>query len=423
MIKTFTFKNFLSFKDEVKFSLERDLNDDSHKESFFKIQDEELLKSAVVYGANASGKSNFSKAFVFFHNFIVTSYTNALSNRIPTVPFLLNSKTENEPSCFEIELITKDKKYIYGFEVSQSKVSREWLHQYPNKKILFDRMGDEINSNKRHFKEATAALEKQTRSNVLFLSLLAANNGQISNEVIEEIKKINVYPAENRDLILNYGFNHYAKHENEMLAFLQEADFNIEEFQLEQKEVNKDEFANSFPPQMPRHLIDLATTGSSKFVQRKVSTIHTKYDDKGKAVEKVPFDFMNQESGGTKQMFGFAALFLNALKEGKTLFIDELDSSLHPVLCRFIVQTFNSKKKNPKNAQLIFTTHDSSLLDNEILRRDQIFFVEKDNKYGASELFSLSGIGERKDLSYRKRYFEGRYGAIPYIKSIENEWE
>lgn len=422
MIKTFAFKNFLSFKEEVKFSLERDTNDDSHKESFFSIQDVELLKSAVVYGANASGKSNFSKAFVFFHNFIVTSYANALSNRIPTVPFLLNSKTENEPSFFEIELITKDKKYIYGFEVSQSKVSREWLHQYPQKKILFDRMGDEIDSNKRHFKEATSALEKQTRSNVLFLSLLAANNGQTSNEVIEEIKKINVYPAENRDLILNYGFNQYTKHEDEMLAFLQEADFNIEEFQLEQKEMDKDEFTNSFPSQIPRQWIDLATTGSNKFVHRKVSTIHTKYDDKGKAVEKVLFDFMAQESGGTKQMFGFAALFLNALKEGKTLFIDELDSSLHPVLCRFIVQTFNSKKKNPKNAQLIFTTHDANLLDNEILRRDQIFFVEKD-KYGASNLFSLSNLGERKDLSYRKRYFEGRYGALPYIKSNENQWE
>ena len=422
MIKTFTFKNFLSFKDEIKFSLERDANDDSHKESFFYIQDVELLKSAVVYGANTSGKSNFSKAFVFFHNYIVTSYTNALSNRIPTVPFLLNSKTENEPSFFELEFVTKDKKYTYGFEVSQSKVSREWLYQYPQKKILFERMGDEIHSNKRHFKEATSALEKQTKPNVLFLSKLAADNGPISNEIVDEIKKINVYPAENREMIMNYGFDHYPKHKDEMLSFLKEADFNIEDFLIEQKEIGRDEFTNSLPPQIPRQWIDLATTGSNKFVHRKVSTVHSKYDEKGNVVEKVPFDFMSQESGGTKQMFGFAALFLNALKEGKTLFIDELDSSLHPVLCRFIVQTFNSKKKNPRNAQLIFTTHDSNLLDSEILRRDQIFFVEKD-KFGASGLISLSDLGERKDLSYRKRYFEGRYGALPYIKSNENQWE
>ena len=422
MIKTFTFRNFLSFKDEMKFSLEREINDDSHKDSFFKIQDVELLKSAVVYGANASGKSSFSKAFVFFHNFIVTSYANALNNRIPTVPFLLNSKTENEPSLFEVELITKEKKYIYGFEVSQEKVLSEWLHQYPQKKILFDRIGNEINSNKRHFKEATAALEKQTRSNVLFLSLIAANNGTVSNDIIEEIKKINVYPAENRDLILNYGFTHYEKYQSEILNFLQEADFNIEEFLFEQKEMDRNEFENSFPPEMPRQLIDLATTGGSKFVHRKVSTVHIKYDENGSAIGKVPFNFMAQESGGTKQMFGFAALFLDALKEGKTLFIDELDSSLHPVLCRFIVQAFNSKKKNPKNAQLIFTTHDVSLLDSEILRRDQIFFIEKD-KYGASNLFSLSDLGERKDLSYSKRYFEGRYGALPYIKSNEDQWK
>lgn len=422
MIKTFTFRNFLSFKDEMKFSLERQSNDNSHKNSFFKIQDTSLLKSAVVYGANASGKSNFSKAFVFFHNFIVTSYKNALNNHIPTVPFLLNNKTEKAPSFFEVELITKEKKYIYGFEVSQSKVLREWLHQYPQKKVLFDRTGNVIDSNKRHFRDATSALEKQTRPNVLFLSLLAANNGSISNEVIEQIKKINVYPAENRGLILNYGFSYCLKHENEILKLLQEADFNIEEFLFEQKEMDRDEFVSTFPPQTPHQIIDFATTGKGKFLHTKLQTIRTKYDDQGNAVGKVAFDFMAQESGGTQQMFGFAGLFLDALKEGKTLFIDELDSSLHPILCRFIVQIFNSKKRNPKNAQLIFTTHDVSLLDSEILRRDQIFFVDKD-KYGASKLFSLSELGERKDLSYYKRYFEGRYGALPYIKSNENQWE
>jgi len=418
MIKTFTFRNFLSFKDKLSFSLKREVNDDSHKESYFKVQDVELLKSAVVYGANASGKSNFSKTFVFFHNFIVTSYTNALNNIIPTVPFLLNSKTESEPSFFEIELIAKDKKYIYGFEVSQTKVFREWLHQYPQKKTLFSRIGNEINSNKRHFKEATSALEKQTRSNVLFLSLLAANNGTISNEVIEEIKKINVYPAELKDLILDYGFNNYNKYKEFIDEFLKEGDFNIKKLLLEQNEINREEFENSIP-QPFRGSIPPET---QKFLQRKANATHSKYDEFGKEVGEVTFDFIQQESSGTKQIVGLAALFANALEEGKTLFIDELNSSLHPLLCKFILEKFNTKEKNPKSAQLIFTTHDVSLLDNEILRRDQIFFVEKD-KYGTSTLFSLSDIGERKDSSYSKRYFEGRYGALPYIKSNENQWE
>ncbi len=424
MLKTFKCKNFLSFKDETTFSLERQNNDDSHKESYFKLQDEELLKNTVVYGANASGKSNFTKAFVFFHNFIVTCYANALNNLdapIITVPFLLNTKTEKAPSFFEIEIVTKEKKFVYGFEVSRKKILKEWLYQYPQKKILFERNTSEIKSNKIHFKEATSTLEKNTGPKVLFLSLLATNNKKISSEVVEEIKKINVYPAENRDLILDIGFRYYKEYPNDVLKFIQEADFNIEEFLFEQKEVGKDEFTNLFPSQIPQQWIDLATTNSKKFVHRKVSTVHTKYDEKGHKVGKVPFNFMTQESGGTKQMLGFAGLSTHALKEGKTLIIDELDSSLHPLLCRLLLKTFNSKKKNPKNAQLIFTTHDVSLLDNEILRRDQIFFVEKD-RFGASKLYSLSDLSERKDMSYSKRYFEGRYGALPYITSFENEW-
>ncbi len=419
MIKTFSSKNFLSFKDKMKFSLEREGKDDTYKDSFFKIQDVELLKSAVLYGANASGKSNFSKAFVFFHNFIVTSYETALRrNLIPIVPFLLNSKSETEPSFFEIELVTKDKKYIYGFEVSKEKISREWLYQYPQKKNLFNRIGNEINSNKRYFKEATSALEKQTRSNVLFLSLLAANNGTISNEIIDEIKKINVYPAELKDLILDYGFYNYAKYKDFIDEFLKEGDFNIKNLLLEQNEINREEFENSIP-QPFRMTIPPDT---KKFLQRKANATHAKYDEFGKEVGEVVFDFIQQESSGTKQIVGLAALFANALEEGKTLFIDELNTSLHPLLCKFILKKFNSKEKNSKNAQLIFTTHDVSLLDGEILRRDQIFFVEKD-KYGASKLFSLSDLGERKDLSYRKRYFEGRYGALPYIKTLESNDE
>ena len=199
MIKTFRFKNFLSFKDEIKFSLERDTNDDSHGDSYSKIQDFELLKSAAIYGANASGKSNFTKAFVFFHNFVVKSLALAsLENvpikevPIPTVPFLLNTRTVDSPSFFEIEILSKAERFIYGFEASSKKICREWLHQYPNKKILFERMGNEVNSNKRHFKEATLAVEKGIESNILFLTKLALNNSGLAHEIIELTKKINV---------------------------------------------------------------------------------------------------------------------------------------------------------------------------------------------------------------------------------------
>jgi len=424
MIKTFSFKNFLSFKDEVKFSLERDMNDDSHQDSYCKTQDFELLKSAVVYGANASGKSNFTKAFVFFHNFVVKSLALAsLENikikeaPIPTVPFLLSTKTVDSPSFFEIEILSKTERFIYGFEASSKKIYREWLYQYPNKKVLFERMGNEVNSNKRHFKEATLAIEKGIESNILFLTKLALNSGGLAHEIIELVKKINVYPADQKGMILDYSLNNFTHYLDEAFEFLKEADFTMKKLVTENKEVSKEEFEKFFPPQ----LRELVTTGKSKFFLRKAQTIHSKYDEKNNEIEEVQFDFHTQESEGTKNMLGLSLLFIDALKEGKTLFIDELNTSLHPFLCRFVLKKFNSKE-NRHNAQLIFTTHDVSLLDNEIFRRDQIFFVEKD-KYGASNLFSLSNLGERKDLSYRKRYFEGRYGALPYIKSNENKWE
>lgn len=425
MIKTFTFRNFLSFKEEVKFSLAKDITDDSHTESCSSVQDTELLRSAVIYGANASGKSNFSKAFVFFHNFVVKSLALAsLENApikdvpIPTVPFLLSIKTTDAPSFFEIEILGKTDRFIYGFEASTKKIHREWLHQYPNKKILFDRMGNEVNSNKRHFKEATPAVEKNIESNILFLTKLASiNNSDLAHQIVELIKKVNVYPADQKGMILDYALNNFTHYLDEAFEFLKEADFTMRKLVTENKEVSREEFEKFFPPQLRQ----LVTTGKSKFFLRKAQTIHTKYDDKNNEVEDVQFDFHAQESEGTKNMLGLALLFIDALNEGKTLFIDELNTSLHPFLCKFVVNKFHSKR-NSKNAQLIFTTHDVSLLDSEIFRRDQIFFVEKD-KYGASSLFSLSDLGERKDLSYRKRYFEGRYGALPYIKSNENQWE
>ena len=218
-------------------------------------------------------------------------------------------------------------------------------------------------------------------------------------------------------MILDHSLNNSSNYLDEAFEFLKEAEFTMKKLIKENKEVSKEEFGKFFPPQ----LRELVTTGKSKFFLRKAQATHPKYDEKNNEIEDVQFDFHTQESEGTKNMLGLSLLFIDALKEGKTLFIDELNTSLHPFLCRFVLKKFNSKE-NRNNAQLIFTTHDVSLLDNEIFRRDQIFFVEKD-KYGASTLFSLTDLGERKDLSYRKRYFEGRYGALPYIKTLESNDE
>ena len=143
--------------------------------------------------------------------------------------------------------------------------------------------------------------------------------------------------------------------------------------------------------------------------------IHKKSgDSNGTAV----FDFF-QESDGTQQMFALSGPIVDSLKDGKTIFIDELDAHLHPFLLRYVLMIFNSKEKNPKNAQLVFTTHDISLLDSQILRRDQIWFAEKNRDQGASDYFSLYDMKEKEGMNYAKRYFEGRYGALPYVSALE----
>ena len=165
---------------------------------------------------------------------------------------------------------------------------------------------------------------------------------------------------------------------------------------------------------IPDKFKELFFKEGSKIAERDLWFFHKKENG-----ESVPFNFFNEESEGTQQMFALLAPIIDTLDNGKILFIDEIDASLHPIICQYIVYIFNSRQKNSKNAQLIFTTHDISLLKEEFLRRDQIYFTEK-NSDGATKLFSLSDISERKGVDFAKRYLEGRYDALPYIADFED---
>jgi len=415
MIKNFTVGNFQSFRDKNTLCLERQANDDSLKESFFTNQKTEFLRSVAIYGANASGKSNLWKALLFFRQFITNSLQSSLVNeKIQVMPFLLNTKTENEPSFFEVEIYAGKKRFQYGFEVSSKKVHKEWLFEFPNKKKLFERTNDEIDHNPIHFKEATADLKKMTRPNVLFLTVLASYNAEISREVVKEIQKIEVMSGNLHGSTLDYSVQKYREYQKEILDFMKEADFGITDLTIDEKEVSPEELIKNLPLQFRQ----LVPVGQEKMFQRTIKTSHSKFKPDGTKVGDVSFDF-SQESTGTQHFFALSAPFINTLKEGKVLIVDELDASLHPFLCRFILKLFNSNDRNKNNAQLIFTTHDVSLLENEILRRDQVWFTEKD-KFGVSELYSLAELGERKEASFGKRYLEGRYGALPYIHYLED---
>ncbi|MCL4365929.1 ATP-binding protein, partial [Patescibacteria group bacterium] len=361
-----------------------------------------------------SGKSNLIKAFAFVRNFVLNGLQQSLTGGIPVEPFLLSTTTETKPSTFELEILSGDSTYIYGFEVFAHKVHKEWLQQYPNKKVLFERTDQDIKANARYFKEGSANAIKNTRENVLFLTVLASLNGDISKEVVNSIKKIQVLSK--FDETLNYSFDKYTKdasYRQKMKDFILQADFGIRDLLSEEKQLTKEEFVKPVPPQFQ----DILTAGKDNFFERKLATLHPRYDANQKEVGQVAFNFF-KESEGTQKAFALSAPFINSLEEGNLLVVDELDSSLHPLICRYLLKLFNSNEANSNQAQLVFTTHDISLLDEDLLRRDQIWFTQKD-KFGATELFSLADLGERSNLNFAKRYLEGRYGALPYIKELE----
>lgn len=414
MLITFTVGNFLSIKEKQTLSFRAKKSDQSLPESMFTKNQEVLVKSMAVFGPNASGKSNLIKAFAFVRSFVLNGLQQSLTGGIPVEPFLLSTTTETKPSTFELEILSGNNTFIYGFEVFAQKVHKEWLRQYPNKKVLFERTDQDIKANARYFKEGSANAIKNTRENVLFLTVLASLNGDISKEVVNSIKKIQVLSK--FDETLNYSFDKYTKdasYRQKMKDFILQADFGIRDLLSEEKQLTKEEFVKPVPPQLQ----DILTAGKDNFFERKLATLHPRYNANQKEIGQVAFNFF-KESEGTQKAFALSAPFINSLEEGNLLVVDELDSSLHPLICRYLLKLFNSKEGNSNQAQLVFTTHDISLLDEDLLRRDQIWFTQKD-KFGATDIFSLADLGERSNLNFAKRYLEGRYGALPYIKELE----
>ena len=418
MITKFTVGNFLSFKDNQTFSFVARKQDTSLQEVLTKAHGEIFVRAAAIYGPNASGKSNFIKAFIFLRNFVLNGLKQ-LEKTIPVEPFLLSNETETKPSFLELEISIGKEIFTYGFEVSSEKVHKEWLHQYPNKKILFERNLKEIKTNPRSFREGTAITKKEinNRENVLYLSVVASHGGEIAGKIVNAVQKIQVISGLQKAQTLDYSFDRYTKDDGYrawIKEFMLEADLGIKDILSEEQQITAEEFIKTVPLQLREQLA--AEKGA--FFKRKLAFVHSKFDASGKTAGAVAFNFF-KESDGTQQAFALSGPLKNTLEESNTLIIDELDASLHPLMCRYILKVFGSGSHNAKNAQLIFTTHDVSLLDEDLLRRDQVWFTQK-GKTGATELFSLANLGERSNLNFAKRYLEGRYGALPYIKQLED---
>lgn len=397
MLIQFSVGNFLSFKEQSTLSLVASALKDIQilsEDVIFNIGETDLalLKSATIYGANASGKSNFIKALDFFKWYVINSSKDIQAGeRVNVESFRLSSSTVEEPSYFEAIFCNTEYQYRYGFETDENMVHSEWLYQKANKKRakeveLFYRDEDGFNIHSKFIIGKELINKQMVRTNALLLSVAAQFNDVVAVEIVKWLNDTTIISGSNEKNIWDL------------------AAIRLDDLKMKQRIVDFSRYA------------DLGIENIEK-VNNAIISMHTQYDDEGNEVKLINFPFKKNESEGTIKYFSLAYPIIDALDNGKRLIIDEFDSKMHPLLTCRIIALFNSKETNPKNAQLIFTTHDTNLLGASIFRRDQIWFTQKD-RFGATELYSLAEYKVRNDASFEKDYLSGKYGAIPIMGNL-----
>ncbi|MBP5682102.1 MAG: ATP-binding protein [Bacteroidales bacterium] len=406
MLLEFTVGNFRSFYEKKTFSMLAQSLKEEPKENVAKELSYNVLKTVAVYGANSSGKSNLVKAIQTMTNVVLSSVKLNPEDKLPYKPFLL-LKDNLEPTFFEATFLKDDFCYRYGFSYNETDIVEEWLFRKttPRSKeqALFIRNNEGIAFEDKRFPEGIG-LESRVNNNRLFLSLCAQLGGKISGRLISwfHYTLFLVSGLDNQ----KYGF--YSKRLFRLKSPLSKRA--LEFFKMLQLGF-EDIFTYADEPN------NRITLNSDRI---KIESVHRLYNNYGEVCGHVNFVFDDKESSGTKKMFDMAGHIFEVLDSGWVLVIDELDAKMHPLISQQIIKLFNDPKTNPNNAQLIFTTHDTHLLSSKMLRRDQIWFTEK-NDVEQTDLYCLTdivlpdGSKPRNDANYEKNYIAGRYGAIPYI--------
>jgi AAA15 family ATPase/GTPase len=420
MLIEFSVGNYRSFKETVTFSMVaakiKVKNEKLDENNVFKIDEKlSLLKSAAVYGANASGKSNLADAIAFMRWFVLNSSKETqVTEAIDVEGFRLSTETEGKPSFFEIVFLLDGKIYRYGFEVDTQQVISEWLYYVPKTReaALFERKPDSFKLFKA-FKEGRG-IEDKTRKNALFISVVAQFNGEIAHKILLWFRDLNVISGLDDTEYFHHTLRSLesTQYKEAIIRLIKKLDLSIDDIQIEKTSPTAESLPKGMPEEL-RHIL-LNTPEAALMAVR---TVHRKYDAEGKQTSPEIFDMSSHESEGTQKLFALAGILVDALKNGKVLLIDELDARLHPLITCAIIGLFNSTDNNPKNAQMFFMTHDTNLLSNNIFRRDQIWFTEKDRQ-GATHLYSLVEYKVGNDASFESDYIRGRYGAIPFIGDL-----
>lgn len=421
MLIQFTFSNYRSFKDEATLDLSATKTTE-YNDRVVTVGKERILRAAGIFGANASGKSNVYEAFDFMTHYVISSIRFNDNDRkngdekdeysMSPIPFLFDDESAGKETSFEVYFTilndTSEKVYNYGFCVDQNGVTEEWLNRKSKTqkefKPIFYRENEEY-----EFHGFTKLDERMLRKAISNKVLISSLGAQLNIDKCKLVRDwfYNNECADYADLFTAYkmshtyptGFDESEEVQNEVISFLSTFDKHIKGFEIE--EILSEE--------------DKENSRKRLFI----STKHKKLNSDGFGM--IPLEW---ESAGTLKMFSLYPYIQNILKKGGVFFVDELNARLHPLLVRNIILTFLNPKVNTNNAQIIFTSHDTWQLSNQLLRRDEIWFASK-NKDGVSSLYSLAdfkdedGAKIRKDENYEKNYLSGKYGAIPELSVID----
>ena len=415
MLIQFVVANYRSIKDEAVLSLVAGPGME-HRERNVRVsrmggpRAMPLLRSAAVYGANAAGKTNLIRALAAMRTIVVSSSQTKAG--LPVMPFLLDAQHQDQPTRFEIAFVTKDVRYQYGFSATRDVVVGEWLHAWPHgrSQLWFERrraedglqtfkFGGKLHRDREVWRRAT-------RNNALFLSTAATLNSAQLEPLFDWFETCLHVVGIGGWSPLYSARRGQGDCKTAMLGFLQAADLAVSDLRVVDREVTEDMIPDEVPPAI-REGMKATWVGENAY---EVHLVHQ--DPRGRPVE---LD-LGEESDGTQKMFALAGPWIDVLEKGHVVVVDELHDNLHPMLVRHLVERFHDPALE-SDAQLVFTTHDTSILSQDVFRRDQIWFCERNERHETA-LVPLSDFRPRKGLENLERgYLAGRYGAVPYIRS------
>lgn len=415
MVKYFKVQNYRSIKDAQILSFEA-TSIGEHEDCNITVEGKNrLLKSILVYGQNGSGKSILLEALVLYKWLVRFSDKQDVDEGIEDIePFKLDSNTVNEPTLLESSFNVNGKEFRYGFELTSKEIVKEWLLEVRRtvEKPIFLRIGNQYEFDNKYFKDADS-LAKHTRDEVLFLTVAAKFNIKVAEDILKWFKGIytihGAYDGSYKKLTIE--LLNQPLYKDLIKKFIKMADIGISDISVSDMP-DFEEYTKGLDDDLKRNVKRRYELNNNKLVE----TIHQQYDTERSISTDITFNF-NDESEGTRKLFNIVGLIVHSLCSNKLVIIDELDAKLHPLLTKAIIALFNSGIIKNKS-QLLAATHDIALLDLDLLRRDQIYFIEK-NKFGASQLKSLVQFKQRSGATIDQKYLNGKFGGIPLIGNLE----